>query len=108
MVSDVRQKIGMRLEALLDALALEVRSNADLQDRLAKGRTDYRTATELKAEARSHVVRAFPGCRITFTKQYVCIYVPDGYPHPQISIGRPIPVNVIEWFSPLGLSNKPF
>lgn len=107
MVSDVRQKVGMRLQALIARLADHLRNDVGERILVGKAQIDESAALIVRAKYRSHVVREFPGCRITFTRQRVSIRLPERYPRSYIPIEEPLPPALIECFSPRAYLAQP-
>lgn len=108
MVSDVRQKVSMRLHALVARLTSEIRTNPGIQTKIREAQFNYDRADEVRTFYRSEVIREFPGCRVTFSRQHITIELPKGYPNAHIPVVVQLPPAMIECLSPLGLSNKPF
>lgn len=103
-----RQKIDMRLRALIEGLCGDIRLNPMEKRRIQTAQVDYEVAANVCREYRSKFVRELPGCTVTFARQHVSVQLPDQYPNAHIPIVANLPPVLIECLSPRGLSNKPF
>ena len=102
MIADVRMKVSMRLAALVDSLMARLRTSEPERLLVMSAQTQSDVAAMVRAKYRADVVRSFPGCQITFTRQHISVKLPDRYARSQNPILHPVPPALVEAFNPRG------
>lgn len=108
MVSDVRQKLSMRFNALVHKLMTEILQNAQLRERIKLAQVNPLVAQDIQRHYRSEFCRAFPGCTLTFGREYITIGLPSEYPNAGVPVMGQCPPGLVECLRPRGLANTPF
>jgi hypothetical protein len=100
MVADVRFKVKMRLQALINGMVRDLDASMEARKVLALAQWSEETATTVRAQYRSRVVREFPGCEITFTFNRIYVKLPNRYPAHNVPISLPYPRSLRGGFYP--------
>lgn len=107
MIANVRFKVQMRLDQVLNEVTAELKAGSHAWENYIAAQRDPAYALRVRAYYRGKLVRALPGCRITFRPRQLLIHLPKNYPRAEVPITHEITQLQSTAFSPAAYRHKP-
>lgn len=102
-MNDVRLKVQLRMRAVLKFITSQAQPKGVIAESVIAARRNRELASQVQRLYRDFVLHEFPGCRVSFGRAYLFVYLPDGYPRSSVPVTVKLEPIHIEVFHPKGL-----